>query len=335
MLLIFSEQTDKSTSDVIDWLLYHKIKYIRINENQIIHVTNIEFNNGRLNYQLHIGDINIQNSEINGVWYRRGDFVPNFGYNYYHIKDETDIYYNEKIFSNRQTKLESHFLRNYILSDIFSKKHVNSIFNAECNKLLNLTLAKNFDLNVPEFIITNSKKSLLKFFSNADGKIISKFISPGFASFPNGFSFTNAGTVKITTQNLYEMPDYFQTTFFQKEIVKKFEIRIFYLNNKLYSEAIFSQNDEQTKIDFRHYNLNKPNRTVPFELPNDVTNSLLNLLNKIKLNCASIDMIYSTNKQYYFLEINPLGQFWQVSYPCNYYLENEIAKYLKYNQDGK
>jgi glutathione synthase/RimK-type ligase-like ATP-grasp enzyme len=131
------------------------------------------------------------------------------------------------------------------------------------------------------------------------------------------------------------MPDYFQTTFFQKEIVKKFEIRIFYLNNKLYSEAIFSQNDEQTKIDFRHYNLNKPNRTVPFELPNDVTNSLLNLLNKIKLNCASIDMIYSTNKQYYFLEINPLGQFWQVSYPCNYYLENEIAKYLKYNQDGK
>jgi hypothetical protein len=38
---------------------------------------------------------------------------------------------------------------------------------------------------------------------------------------------------------------------FQEKIDKDFEIRSFYLNGKLWSTAILSQNDEQTKIDHR------------------------------------------------------------------------------------
>ena len=46
------------------------------------------------------------------------------------------------------------------------------------------------------------------------------------------------------------------------------------------------------------------------------------------LKSGSIDMIYSTDNIYYFLEVNPVGQFYQVSFPANYYLEKEIAKTL-------
>jgi D-alanine-D-alanine ligase-like ATP-grasp enzyme len=43
------------------------------------------------------------------------------------------------------------------------------------------------------------------------------------------------------------------------------------------------------------------------------------------LDCGSIDLIYSTDEKYYFLEVNPVGQFGMVSYPCNYQLEKKIA----------
>ena len=47
------------------------------------------------------------------------------------------------------------------------------------------------------------------------------------------------------------------------------------------------------------------------------------------LDTGSIDMMYSTDGEYYFLEVNPVGQFGMVSYPCNYYIEKEIATILK------
>lgn len=47
--------------------------------------------------------------------------------------------------------------------------------------------------------------------------------------------------------------------------------------------AIFSQNDDQTKVDFRNYNINKPNRNVPFMLPNELESKIKLLMNDICL----------------------------------------------------
>lgn len=52
------------------------------------------------------------------------------------------------------------------------------------------------------------------------------------------------------------------------------------------------------------------------------------------LNTGSIDMIKNKNNEYIFLEVNPVGQFSMVSYPCNYYIEEKIASYL-INKDKK
>lgn len=38
-----------------------------------------------------------------------------------------------------------------------------------------------------------------------------------------------------------------------------------------------------------------------------------------------IDLMVDLNDQYYFLEINPVGQFGMVSKPGNDYIEREIA----------
>ena len=49
------------------------------------------------------------------------------------------------------------------------------------------------------------------------------------------------------------------------------------------------------------------------------------------LNCASIDLIFDDKDNYYFLEINPVGQFEFLSSACNYNIEAVIANWLAKN----
>ena len=95
-----------------------------------------------------------------------------------------------------------------------------------------------------------------------------------------------------------------------------------------FAGAMFTQANPKTRVDFRNYDDEKPTRIIPFELPNYIREKLLSLTAKIGLDTGSIDMIYSTDCDYYFLEINPVGQFGMVSYPCNYHIEKQIAEYL-------
>jgi D-alanine-D-alanine ligase-like ATP-grasp enzyme len=49
------------------------------------------------------------------------------------------------------------------------------------------------------------------------------------------------------------------------------------------------------------------------------------LMKRLGINSGSIDMVYTKDGRFVFLEVNPVGQFAQVSMPCNYFLEREIA----------
>ena len=89
--------------------------------------------------------------------------------------------------------------------------------------------------------------------------------------------------------------------------------------------AIFSQLDDKTKLDYRNYNREKPNRNVPFKLPDKIKNQILDFINITRLNTGSIDLIYSKENDFVFLEVNPVGQFGWVSKYCNYYLEKKVA----------
>ena len=122
---------------------------------------------------------------------------------------------------------------------------------------------------------------------------------------------------------------------FQRMIEKEFELRIFFLNNTFYASAIFSQIDNQTKTDFRNYNDCKPNRTPPYKLPVKIQNKLSILMSKLTLNSGSIDLIVTPLGKYVFLEVNPIGQFAQVSIPCNYYLEKIMAFELIKNKKNE
>lgn len=66
---------------------------------------------------------------------------------------------------------------------------------------------------------------------------------------------------------------------------------------------------------------------MPYCLPKNIEQKIHLLMQSLDLNSGSLDFIKSGSK-YYFLEVNPVGQFLGMSVLCNYLLEKEIAEYL-------
>ncbi len=198
--------------------------------------------------------------------------------------------------------------------------------STKVDKFSNLRLAKDIGLEIPPSIITNSKKDLKTFFGKHD-EIITKPLYETL-SFKEKNNFISFKTDKIEGLEIDNLPDTFFPSFFQGYVEKDIELRVFYLEEKFYPMAIFSQLDPKTKTDFRNYNEQNPNRKVPYILPNEIEEKLTILMKELDLNTGSIDLIKTPDKRYVFLEINPTGQFGFTSKACNYYLEDEIAKTL-------
>lgn len=255
------------------------------------------------------------------MWYRRGEFfVENIPVR---LRDKE---MNEDIKSqiNNEKRVLSDYLYNK-LDESNIKKIGNYYKTINLNKLRVLQKANEAGLRTPATIITTIK-SELEAFAKQYLNIISKAISDVKA-----FEYKDEGYIYTYTSDVNDfdsIEDEFFPTLFQEKIQKKYELRIFYLHGNIYPMAIFSQNDKQTKTDFRNYNYQVPNRNVPYKLPKVLSIKIKKLMNMIGLDTGSIDMIIDKKNNFFFLEVNPVGQYDMVSYPCNYNLHREIAKYL-------
>ena len=308
MILIISIDNDYSTTAVIEWLNFFKKKWIRVNQNQKIFV---DFINDDIIFRTN--EISFKLSEITSCWYRRGFLNLNFKVSC-KIKKIEDF-----------NIIESSKVEQYIYYKLSLLKNINKFTNSTVNKLIVSEIARNLEIKTPNDYLVNTKNELRKIITNNKQEFITKSIwgNPTYR-FDNFslFNYTQKVDIKkIETNN-------FALSLVQNYIDKKYELRIFYLDESFYSMAIFSQNNMQKTVDFRNSNTDKPIRTVPFLLPKEIQKKLTILMKKLDLNCGSIDMVVNTNNEYFFIEVNPIGQFGMVSFPCNYNLEKVIANYL-------
>jgi ATP-GRASP peptide maturase of grasp-with-spasm system len=317
MILILSLDNELSTSHVINWLHYYNKSFDRINENDRL-TAEIEIKNSGKQVCV-INEKYYLFENYNSYWYRRGDFHLNYKY----------INGNSEVIKNiNQNYLENNFdIQNYIHHYLQANiKSINNFQNNNINKLHELDIAQKIGLNIPATLITSSKLSVLKFI-DTHKDIIVKAIKNSIWFTIDDISFSQP-TLILEKRIVDNFPDYFMPIKIQNYIDKAFELRVFFLDGSFYASAIFSQNDEQTKIDFRNYNLVNPNRVVPYNLPKAIKIKLKKLMKELQLVSGSFDIIVTKTGEYIFLEVNPIGQFSQVSIPCNYYLEKRIALYL-------
>jgi ATP-GRASP peptide maturase of grasp-with-spasm system len=318
-LIISSMEGDASADMVVEYIRYitPAISLNRYNsENRIDNLSiNLTSKSSKI-------DVNTRYSssflmEEKSLWYRRGNFVLSSHWN--------DLSYSKlKDYIGEEEEQVNHFLHLY--STKLSGYMNEFVYN---NKLNNLFIAQKVGLGIPDTLITTKKEDLLAFYTKNNGRIINKPIHHGHLSLidkEDNVKYSSRGTYIVEKEQIDVLADSFGLSLFQGLIEKEVELRIFQLEDKLYSMAIFSQNDEQTKVDFRNYNYNKPNRNVPFQLPMNIEKKILKLVKTLGFDTCSIDMILDTKGNYVFLEINPNGQFGWVSKHCNYYLEEKIAE---------
>lgn len=300
MILIISQKNEITTTEVIKWLLKLGKSFIRVHEDEIF---DIRIKERRIYLESPRNCFFID--EITSLWYRRG------GLNFNHL------HYKNKAINLNMNEYQ-HWLEDYVIKVLESKKHINKQSNSDINKLLVLEEAQKAGLDVPYYFLADT----------TDDVTLNKTIIKTIGGNPRMESILKDSSGMMYTTVVQENEDEnFFITFFQEKIEKDFEIRSFYLNGKVWSTAIFSQNDNRTKIDFRKYNDEKPNRKVPYNLPKNIEQKIHLLMQSLDLNSGSLDFIKKDSK-YYFLEVNPVGQFLGMSVMCNYLLEKEIADYL-------
>lgn len=316
MILILSEENDFSTSDTIEWILHMRGHFLRWNEKDSIVNLDIEFTGQSIK-------INLKNKEldkkiildsISKFWYRRGDFYLSFF--------EKELPYSIEKHLLKEWKVVQFFLHNF-----FSEKDGIGNFFKESNfdKLMQLAYALEVGLNVPKTIISTSKNKLESYM---DEKIVTKFLNAGYVGKFDENDLFAGGTNSVNTNHFKNLENNVFPTQIQEQIEKAYELRIFFFHDNFFPMAIFSQNNSKTKTDYRNYDVENPNRNVPYALPKKIELKLIALNKKLGMNTGSIDMIVTPEDQFIFLEVNHVGQFGWVSENCNFYLEKEIAKYL-------
>ncbi|KAF0201370.1 MAG: hypothetical protein FD170_2687 [Bacteroidetes bacterium] len=320
MILIVSIDFDQSTYEVANWIKYiSNSDLLIINENNHIKELSVTIEpNGESEVKISTSNrAKIDLKAIDSIWMRKGSIIFEDQLN------ETGISQIDLI-SKRDISAIIDFI--YFLLD--SKKVIGELNNAEINKFIVLKEAAIVGLSIPQTLITNRKKYLDKYFKG--NYVIAKSIS-NIQFYTKKFS-CNGYTKRIENSII---PEEFIISLTQKEVVKKYELRIFFLNGKFFASAIFSQSNDKTNLDFRNYDQKKPNRIVPYILPKFIEKKLTVLMRKLGLKTGSIDMIVNSNGDYIFLEVNPAGQFGMISKPCNFFLEREIAQNLLSIENGK
>ena len=321
-VLIFSISSDKSTYQVCDWLRHLGQKYIVITLETDVRILSVRPDG---EFLLSINGVELHSSDIKCTWYRRGE-INILPYKIGIPKDtdkSTESLYRG---ANRFINYELGGTVAHIYHWLRKKPHLDSISTANVNKLVVLDEAMRLGLTIPTWAVLSSKNEVEQFRETV-GEIITKPVAGG------GYFETDTHYVQVYTEVaddkfISNLQGQFFPTFFQQMVEKEFEIRSFMLNGKLYSMAIFSQQNEQTAVDFRHYDKKRPNRNIPFKLPTEIEDKLITLAKRFGMSTCSFDLIYGKDGTYYFLEVNPVGQFGMTSYPCNYHIEKKIATYL-------
>lgn len=320
MVIIISLENEASTNGVIDWLHFHGADFIRISPNTpLSNVRMILGGSGYCDIEFMIDRQTVTLSQITGVWYRRGWFQVGHSSKL----NALPIELRKKVLNQLDSDLSS---LNGFLSKMLFSGAVNKPSDNELNKLEALRLASSLGLSIPPTIVT-SQKADVREFRSLQGRIITKNMSAGVFVDYKGTMFEGY-TREVTEEEMDMLPEQFFPMLFQKLLNKSFEVRTYYLKGRMWSSAIFSQSSCNTKVDFRNYDKECPNRTPPYILPYEINNKLKNLMDALDLSSGSIDLVVGPDDNHVFLEVNPVGQFWQVSYPCNYYLEDEIARTL-------
>lgn len=177
------------------------------------------------------------------------------------------------------------------------------------NKLHQLRLAASLGFAIPRTRVTNDPDALLDFYETSTRRLISKKAIP-LANWRHG-ERVQAYTHPIEPADIlrYQTVRYTPVVF-QENIPKLFELRVTVVGDQIFCAAIDSHASHRVATDWRHYlDLGGERMYSVHTLPPVVHSRCIQLLKSLGLSYGAIDLILTPEGEYFFLEINPGGQW--------------------------
>lgn len=296
-ILIISNKGDVTTDLVVKRLYQLDVPFKRFNTEDFPQNVRCTIKVNNIDNEISISNENweLTSNDIKSIWYRRPK-LPEFS--------NVSFSHDEFNFAIRES---NSFILN--LWAIFKDKHwVNNPFHlylAE-RKAFQLKIASESGFNIPNTIITNDFNVALKFIESNNKSVIAKPISHG--SFGSDDEFAIYTTDLENTEYILSNESVNHSPFIlQEKIKEKFDVRVSIFGTKIFAHKINSTK-QSYEIDWR---VLKPDE-ISYELldiPPTLQNNINRFMKTVHLKYGAMDFVVDKNGIWYFIEINPNGQF--------------------------
>jgi len=293
MILLITNKRDLTTDYIVRELSTRNVDFFRVNTEDLTSNSVFVGIQSRNDWFIRIGERKVFGNQVTAAYFRRPG------------SPSSDLDNHD---SGMHTYINDEW--NSLLKSIYWRiglRWLNSpenIFFAE-DKPKQLVLANEIGFRIPETCITNDINTVIEFQKNK--KLIAKplkhalLVKHGkesviFTSRIPALDSSVASALKLAP------------VIFQAEIKKKSDIRVTVVGDRVFACSINSQLMDETSVDWR-----KGSRTdichEPIQLPVVIETMCIKLTNILELRFSAIDLICDENDEYWFLEINPNGQW--------------------------
>ena len=238
--------------------------------------------------------------DIGAVWMRK---KAGFGYSSSGLSEQEMAFCHDEM---------EHLLLSLLHSlDCYWMSHPSAL-RASMWKGEQLQRAARYGFTVPSTCLTNQRVDVERLRVNSESGIVFKTMSSptlGALNVPADRRLgINLGTTIVSDEcesimnSVSELPGLFQSY-----VPKAYELRVTVVDDETYVARIESQSDPRTVVDYRDFSA--AIRYAPYTLPQDVDRRCREFVGSYGLTFGAIDLIYTPDGDFCFLENNPGGQF--------------------------
>lgn len=292
MLLLVTNRRDITIDYVVAELKRRKTPFFRLNTEDLPSARCTMSAFPRSAWSLLFGEHEVSGSDVKAAYFRR----PAPPASNLTITDNGEREYAEAewgaFLKSLYSRLEGLWLNAPM--DIFASE----------DKPKQLTLASEIGFHVPQVMITNDITTVRKVIQ--EGPAIGK---PLRQALINGEQERVIFTTRLERLNDSDLDAIAMAPFIvQTEIRKQYDVRVTVVGSQVFATAIRSQEHEETKVDWRQGS--RPDlKHERIELPREVEEQCAALMKRLNLRYGAIDFICDQQGKFWFLEINPNGQW--------------------------
>ncbi|KMQ69547.1 glutathione synthase [Chryseobacterium sp. FH2] len=310
MILCITHSQDFYNIDIFfDYLTSKNIPYFRLNSDRLNHLQKITITEDSFELTDELGNT-FHSQEIKGVWHRKAWRIT--------VPEELDNSF-EKIFLKEYNALRYNLFT--VLENIPWVNPYEREMKVDGNKMYQLRIAQKNDLLIPKTIFSNDEGNITRFFyEHCNGKAIGKLHGVITKSM-NGENFLS--TTIIGENNLENISDIaYCPMIFQPYIDKEYELRIIYVDGEFFTGKINNSENVDWRVAQGNYFWSA------YDLPGNIKANLTSMMKEMGIYIGAIDMIKGKDGNYYFLEVNPQGEWGMLQKELNFPIAQRIADNL-------